>query len=216
MSTGIPMPLPSGGLAVLATMGWLADVTGGDHCGRVDRHQARFNRVVEQPLKHPTQLDCRRYLPVIPLAVHQALHVQGRHILEQPVSECREYLVVQITPDGFRVFPVAHHLFFEIALSELSEGGSGWSALRAPASSRQQETCRLPLASPFRSERRVQPSDSWPDTAPASPSLACRPAGSETARKPVHFPMQKVEKMRFRMSSEVVWPVRESRAQRPR
>jgi hypothetical protein len=50
----------------------------------------------------------------------------------------------------------------------------------------------LPLASPFRSGRRVQPSDSWPDTAPASPSLACRPAGSETARKPVHFPMQKV------------------------
>jgi hypothetical protein len=31
-----------------------------------------------------------------------------------------------------------------------------------------------------------------------------------------HFPMQKVEKMRFRMSSEVVWPVRESSAQRAR
>jgi hypothetical protein len=32
----------------------------------------------------------------------------------------------------------------------------------------------------------------------------------------VHFPMQKVEKMRLRMSSGVVWPVRESRDQRAR
>ena len=32
----------------------------------------------------------------------------------------------------------------------------------------------------------------------------------------VHFPMQKVVKMRLRMSSGVVWPVRESSAQRDR
>ena len=32
----------------------------------------------------------------------------------------------------------------------------------------------------------------------------------------LYFPMQNVEKIRLRMSSEVVWPVRESRAQRAR
>ena len=37
-----------------------------------------------------------------------------------------------------------------------------------------------------------------------------------SARTPNYFPMQKVEKIRFRMSSGVVWPVRESRAQSAR
>lgn len=31
-----------------------------------------------------------------------------------------------------------------------------------------------------------------------------------------YFPMQKVEKIKFKMSSDVVWPVRESRAARAR
>lgn len=35
-------------------------------------------------------------------------------------------------------------------------------------------------------------------------------------RMPLYFPMQNVEKIRLRISSEVVWPVRESSAQSAR
>ena len=52
--------------------------------------------------------------------------------------------------------------------------------------------------------------------------ILSRPKGRNTTHLSLkmnlfdHFPMQKVEKIRFRMSSEVVWPVRESRDQRAR
>ena len=49
--------------------------------------------------------------------------------------------------------------------------------------------------------------------------LACRcntAAASERCETQVYFPMQKVAKIRFKISSGVVWPVSESKAQRAR
>ena len=46
-------------------------------------------------------------------------------------------------------------------------------------------------------------------------SIEARPV-DEGPIKPGHFPMQKVEKIKFKISSEVVCPVSESSAQSPR
>ena len=75
----------------------LADEAGCHHHGGIDRHQLRFNRVIENLLYHVAKLHGRLNPPVVPLAVDQGLHVQGVHILEGLFSEGGEDL---ISPDS--------------------------------------------------------------------------------------------------------------------
>ena len=64
----------------------------------------------------------RRRVKVIPLAVHQPLHVQGVHILESPFSKNGKNLVIETPPNRVRVFPAPQHLFFVVPLPKLSHG----------------------------------------------------------------------------------------------
>lgn len=59
---------------------------------------------------------------VIQLAVHEGLHVQGVYVLEGLLPKSEKYLVIQITPDGFRVFPATQHLFLVVPFRKFSVG----------------------------------------------------------------------------------------------